>query len=258
MRPDWLFDTVVALALVAAGCGSSPAAPDDLSVADLAMPDFAAGTPLCQPPATVPDPLIVAILVHDVAAAFDGMPGVLVEMRKRSDDTVLTSGITDSVGSVTLIQPSGGKPIDAYLRATLVADGGVAYTPTELERQGGLFLATEDINLHPPSIHHDYANAAGTPWNEANEIADIAFSKCNSRGFPVLAGAAITVVPGGKVVYQGAGGFNPTLTETTTGSATDFNVPPGNIAMDVVYKGARTSYPTRARGGRYHLYFLYP
>lgn len=224
------------------------------------------GPAACQPPTSSPDPFTVNVAV---VTATEGpsspvaVAGAMVELRKRSDDSVLTSGVSDANGKVALSVATGGKPIDAYLAASGSDPNGGAYVPTYFEDAVGLqpvpAPAAVVLALFPAAVHHDAAQAAGTTWNEADQITDMVFVSCQTGG-PILPDATISVVPGDSTHYQSSAknGFDPTLTATSDGSAIVFNTPPGEFNIDITYQGARIGVPARATAGVYHVYLVHP
>jgi hypothetical protein len=197
------------------------------------------------------------VIVHSLNERGVRLPGAAAELRTRANDAVLASGTTDARGEVTLAFASGGAPVDAYA-VVRYSGGAMAYSPTHFESQCGIASGTAlDLYLWPMAFNHQAAVEAGTTWNEVQQITDVAFVDCHATD-QILAGAVITVTPGGGTHYQSAIAFDSTLTETTVGNATDFNVPAGPVSFAVTYHGATTMYAAKATGGIYHMHVLHP
>jgi hypothetical protein len=243
--------------LCCAGC-SETGVQLDLAVADLsAVADLAFAAPACEPKTIVANPF--SLIVRPFGPGGARLSGALVELRKRSDESLLASGITDSTGQVALSFATGGAAPDLYVVASVNDTDGGTWTPTWYEDAGGVPSGVVlGLGMTTSARLHQIAAQAGTAWNEANQVTDVAFTACGTSA-PVLPGAVVSIVPGDAVRYQTlAGGFDATLTATADSNATAFNVPPGPIAVDAIYHGARISYSTHAHAGVYHVITLHP
>jgi hypothetical protein len=214
---------------------------------------------LCKPPSTVPDPYVVKLqLKNEESFSNDN---ILVEMRKHSDDSVITSGMTDNSGAVTLTTASGGKPVDAYLMAHPggVVDAGTL-APQIMDIQGGLFLSQLDMFYFSEAAISEAGSKAGLVWNTANGVIDIYVSQCNLPDSPIE-GATVSTMPSGDGVFytDNTGKFNNQLTATSTnGRAGTINQPPGAVEIDAHYMGGVSTYTTKVHADTYHHIVVFP
>jgi hypothetical protein len=252
---------MVALLSAIGGCSDNNSSSMDLAVRDLGNADRSAdlSLPVCMPVGAVPDPYVLTFQLKNIESFSND--NILVEMRKHSDDSVITSGMTDNSGSVTLTTASGGKPIDAYLVAHPggVVDAGTL-VPQIMDIQGGLYLSQLNMFWFSEAAINQLAGTAGLTWNTANGVIDIYETQCDVIG-SALEGAVVTTAPSGDGVSYAAntGKFNNQLTATSTaGRAGTINQPPGSLEITTHYMGGVSTYTTRVFADTYHHIVVFP
>lgn len=141
--------------------------------------------------------------------------------------TMLATTTSTAGGAFSLTVPSGGVPVDAFLKVT--ASGRIEtdwFPPAPLAANS----ATGEINLFDSSTLNLLASFAGVSLNPA---ASQAFFTVNDCAGAAISKATVGATPApGKIRYI-ANGF-PSTTATSTdkdGTALLLNVPAGNVAL---------------------------
>lgn len=196
------------------------------------------------PPTTAPASITIA---GDIRSPFGHLEsGILVELRRRSNEAVLGSNTTSASGMFSITASTGGAPLDAYLRLTRgdLATGR-AYT-------SGPVAADLDVNeavMYTPQDMQDLATIGSTTYNTANGIVAVLVVDC--LGAPIT-GAVVTMTPAPATLrYVDNNGPKAGLTSTTSnGAAIGFNVPPGNVMVEAMAAGRRyRTVPMRSFAG---------
>jgi len=232
--------TRLTVALLALAAGACPRSGSDAGPADAGPypPDLSClGAP---PPTTAPDPVPVAASIAE-GQTFTPLAGAILEMRLRSDGTVLDSGTADASGDVLLALASGGAPVDAY---------GVALAAgyTTLHLHPFRPFAGDDPTipfalLTPPQHAAQQQAIYGTTSDPGLGLVRITVVDCDNVP---IEGATVTFAPEpGAVFYDAESGpADPLRTSTTSaGTLMAFDVPPGDLTVSAHYQG--TDLPPR-------------
>jgi hypothetical protein len=223
------------------------AAPDDGVVTSVSCPERVASKN---------DPYTIRAVILD-SKADAPFAGALIEVRKRSDDSVLFQTAANAKGLADLDVPSGGKLLDIYIRATAPASV-TDHVPSRIEIQGGYIGTGFQLIVYSKAALEERAAAAGVTWDPGKAVVQMAINRCNpgTQATPPIEMASLSVVPGGKTVYALSSlVFEPRATETTAfGGATDFGVAPGPITLTAETRGSagereRSVYATQAEAG---------
>lgn len=233
---------LTALALVAA-CGGGGGSGDDVAGDDQPPGDakhldaaidvtelsgeFACNTVAW--PTTAPDPLSLIARVKDPVAAVN-VGDAAVEIRKRSDDTVVVMGTATTGGLYALNVATGGMAPAIYRKATLAGRlDGYTYDP----------FPPYDTNHSNRDIYAPTAANRGTYYAAAGITSDPAKSTVLVEIFDCIDiqvyGATIEAPGAAKIIYLDDGGA-PSGSQLSTGSpgiAVALNVPPGPVDITV-------------------------
>lgn len=236
---------LTALALLV-GCGGGGGSGDDVG-GDDQPPDDAthkdaaiditelAGDFACNNvawPTTAPDPLSLIARVKDPIGATN-VGGANVEIRKRSDDSVLVMG-TATAGSTgglyALNVTTGGMAVPIYRKATLAGQlDGYTYDPFPPYDTNH---SNRDIYA-PTAAHRDtYYAAAGIAADPAKSTVLVEIFDCADLQ---VYGATIEVPGAAKIIYLDDNGM-PSTAQLSTGSpgiAVALDVPPGAVDITV-------------------------
>jgi hypothetical protein len=236
-------------------CSATPntTAPPD-TIGPEAGPDDGVFTSVTCPdrvPSKV-DPYTVRAVILD-SKPDAPLAGAAIEVRSRTDDSVLFSAVANAKGLADLDIPSGGKLLDIYIRATAPASMP-DHVPSRIEIQGGYIGTGFQLIVYSKAALEERAAAAGVTWDPAKAVVQMAINRCNpgTQATPSIEGVTLGVVPGGKTVYALSSLiFEPRATATSTyGGATDFGVTPGAITITAVSgERERSIYATRAEAG---------
>jgi hypothetical protein len=191
-----------------------------------------AGPQLACTPGSLPAMFTTEVTLYDdVALTGAAVAGAQVEVRAAADDAVLASATTGANGKATLMVPTKGTTLAAYVRAS--APG---HLPTRLNVARGFDLPTFFMTLFTPTKMNAIASAAGTTWNGTSGVVEITVSSCPPNGM-ALNGVTVGLDPAGSgIKYRGApgdagdagaGDIAFALAATSTqyaGSAWDFGV----------------------------------
>jgi hypothetical protein len=200
----------------ASGAGARPPEPLDCL-----------GEPL---PETVPDNVVLSGLVTTWSNVI--IDGAEVEALAVSDDGLLSDDTSALNGSYELTVPTGGAPLDAYLRVS--AEGSVdsyVYPPMP-------FVADDepDLSLITADLRAGVADEAGVSLEADKGLLYVLVLDCN--GDPVEGATVTTNPPGEQLSYTE--GFVPSPDRTSTdgsGAAYIFNLPPGDVEVHATVDG---------------------
>jgi hypothetical protein len=232
--------TRVLLALLAALAGACPRSGTDAGPADAGPypPDLSClGAP---PPTTAPDPVPIMASINE-GQTFTPLAGAILEMRLRSDDTVLDSGTANASGNVLLALASGGAPVDAY---GVAAAAGFTTLHLHPFRPFAGDDPTIPFALLTPAQHAAQQQAIyGATADTALGLLRITIVDCDN--IPIE-GATVMFAPvPGAVFYDPeSGAADPLRTSTTAaGTIIAFDVPVGDVTVSAHYQG--TDLPPR-------------
>jgi hypothetical protein len=200
------------------------------------------------------DPLPIMLTAYDSVPNV-GFPGVLAEILRRSDESVITSGTTDQSGKVTVNAPVGGVPLEVFVRLTAPADAGAPYMVTRAETEGDFQGNARQLRVFQTTVLQDRAVSAGKTWDPTKAAVDVTVVGCvpdTKTNPPSITGATIVVEPGSQVVYMtDPVKFDLNATSTTPlGRGTDFGVTPGPITIRATKNGVTHSYSTKVIAGQ--------
>lgn len=168
------------------------------------------------PPATAPPEVSVSSRIRDTTTG-EPVAGVAYEIVRRSDDSVAGTALTAADGSVTTTAPTGGGPLDAYVR---YGKAGYATFYNYFAHPLVTAVATEDGITTPADYRAGFP--PDLPPDPAAGVLQLAVRDCD--GMP-LQGAEVTLTPPAARVV---------------GEATDafaLNVPAGPVEIAATYQG---------------------
>ena len=216
------------------GCGGSdPASPDattpDAPTADAADSAFAcAGKSL---PTTAPDPLTAAGHLVDLIGQ-TALAGATVAAYSVTSSDPLATTTTDSSGGFTITTPSGGKPIDGYLVASLAGYlTTYDYGPAPLAADATGFA----LGLATQTERDTSASRVGVTPLAGHGAMLIRAVDCNDMP---LAGATIATEPAAEERYVAGGVLSSAATMTdASGTVFVYNVAPGAVTIHATVGG---------------------
>jgi hypothetical protein len=206
----------LAVAVVIAACGS-----------DSSTPDTAFACLGAALPTTAPATITVSGQTKANALAPTALAGAVVVASRTGTDT-LAADTSDTPGFYSLSIPTGGTPVDGFIRVTKSS-----YLPTYAYPSRP--LAAPLTNNNVLAITSIEFGILGTAVDESqtagNGFIGVVVKDCD--GTP-LAGATVQTNPAGAnaVHYNAAGAPSSTATATAAdGVAYLFNVPAGNVTV---------------------------
>jgi hypothetical protein len=195
-----------------------------------------------QPPVAA-DPLVISGTVGDFQLpGFIAADGVLIEVHKRSDDSLVTSTTTDKNGNFSLSVPTAGVPFDGYLalsKAGYVSAREYWSRPLTGQTSSVLFL------LSTPILNAVYTTIGQVRQPNAGTLA-LAFTDCGGAPIAVIDADVFVEPSGGWLINSGVYGlpgstwvFNQAVGVTnisavsgqTAFGATQFNVVSGQLTF---------------------------
>lgn len=260
---------LLATAMTMSACSSdetTSAAPDggtsDAATDTIARSDTGAGEPEAGPgcnAGAAPDPLTYEVKVIEAPSPLNALPGATVDLVKRSDRSVITTGTSDANGKVTLSAPTGGVALDALLRVTAPPGDAGPRMPFVTEFQYGIQKDenANGVGVPAQSLIADNASAAGVTLDPSKTIVQVHVGNCNGNGFT----NATVAVEGATVIYNKGGPmtFDTSMTATgLMGVGTAFNVAPGLTKISVTYMGQTITHETNTVAGEIHWIFVKP
>jgi hypothetical protein len=181
-------------------------------------------------PETAPDNVVTSGLVTTLGAVI--IDGALVEGRAVADDGLLDDDTTGLNGAFSITLPTGGTPLDAYLRVSSTGNvDSYVYPPLPFAAD-----YQRDVPLITTALRTGLADEADVMLEADTGLLYLQVLDCN--GDPIE-GATVTTIPPGDVSYT-ADSFVPVPNATSTGAsgtAYVFNLPPGNVEVDATMAG---------------------
>jgi hypothetical protein len=212
--------------------GPDAAVPDAVPSADARTDRFrCSGEPL---PTTAPDPISVGGTVSSVGlGGTSPLRNATVQALPVSGGAALATTTSAADGRYTLSLPSGGRPLDVYVRATsgsLLATELYGAAPAVADASSSNFV------LASLMIFNFAAGLVDVDQDPALGAATVSVTDCD--GNPVQ-GATVTGFADGVRVYYAAEG-KPSTTPTATdvdGLAFVFNAPLGDVNVGATVDG---------------------
>lgn len=175
--------------------------------------------------------------------------GVAIDaFRVTDENTSIAQATSSAQGAYAIMIPTGGQPLDGYMRATKASYMDIfLYPPGPFtDSASGI-----EINMITPQTFGFLGQLAGVQQQAGKGF--IALAVVDAAGNPVQ-GATVSTNPAGTVRYMGANG-TPSSTATSTsaeGVAFVFNVAAGPVTVSAAKTGTTfVSHDIKARADKF-------
>ena len=218
-RVTWIVPLALGATFIAA-CGSDSSGPQDgFECLGQALPT------------TAPALIDVTGQVLQNVISPNALGGAPVFAFRTGDTTHIAADTSSTPGFFDLSITTGGTPVDGYLRVTDSAHiTTYAYPARPLADNATetvLMVTNTEVTLIGPVL--------GVTQTAGNGLMAIVVENC--AGTPI-AGATVSVTPGGTVRYNGPSGPDQSASSTAAdGVAYVFNVPAGNVVVHASASG---------------------